>query len=115
MRVRLAWNQTPPCRLHLHEIEQTPEAPGHGVEPLGAGVGPAGVHQLGQVAVGEVAAAAAAGGVVLLGDVARGVVADAQEVAGPFDVALLLGGEGGQAGRSQALLDALPPCVQGKE
>lgn len=82
---------------HLHKVEETPEPPGHRIEPLGTGVRPAGVHQLSQVAVREVAAAAANGWIVLLGDVAGGVVADAQEVTGSFDVALLLGRKGGQA------------------
>lgn len=107
--------EMPPSRHHLHKVEQAPETPGHRIEPLRTRVRPAGVHQLGQVAVGEVAAAAAAGWNVLLGDVAGGVVADAEEVAGAFDVALLLGRKVGQAGRPEALLDALPPCAQGRE
>lgn len=97
--------------FHLNKIQQAPEAPGHRVEPLRAGIRPPGVDQLGQIPIGEEAAAAADGGVVLLGDVAGGEVAHTQEVTGALDVALLLGREGGQTRGSEALLDTLPSCT----
>lgn len=39
-------------------------------------------------------------------------MADAQEITRALDVTLLLGGEGRQAGRAEALLDTLPPWAQ---
>lgn len=95
--------------FHLDKIKQTSEAPRHRVEPLRPGVWPAGVNQLSQVSVGEVAAATTAHWVVLLGDVAGGEVTNAKEVTGALDVALLLGGECGQARCSQTLLATLSP------
>lgn len=95
------------AELYLDKVQQPAESPGDRVEPLRARVGPARVHQLGQVAVGEVAAPAV-GGEVLLSDVARGEVAHAQEVTGAPDVALLLGGEGGQTRGPHPLLGTLP-------
>lgn len=96
--------------IYLDKIEQTPETPGHRVEPLWAGIRPSGVDQLGQVTVREVAAATANSRVVLLGDVAGGEVANTKEVAGTLDVALLLGREVRQARCSEALLYTLPSC-----
>lgn len=85
------WQRVQFTVCHLDKIKQAPEPPGHRVEPLGAGIRPPGVDQLGQIPIGEEAAAAANSGVVLLGDVAGGEVADTEEVTGPLDVALLLG------------------------
>lgn len=92
---------------HLDKVQQAAEAPGNRVEPLGTRIGPLRVHQLGQVTVGEVAVAEACW-VILHGDVAGGEVAEAQEVAGALDVALLLRREDGKSRGSQALLAALP-------
>lgn len=99
------------CRRHLDKIEQTSETPGHRIEPLWPRVRPSWVNQLSQVTVSEVAAATTAWWVVLLGDVAGGEMTDAEEVAGPLDVALLLGGKCGQSRCPKALLDTLPSCV----
>ena len=98
-------------RAYLHEIEQSTEPPGDRVQPLGPRVGPAWVHQLGEVTVGEVGGSSS-GRVVLLRDVAGSEVADAQKVAGTLDVALLLGGEGGQPRASQALLSTFPSWTE---
>lgn len=96
---------------HLDEIEQTSETPRHRVEPLRPGIRPSWVNKLSQVTVGEVAAATTTWWVVLLGDVAGGEMTNAEEVTGPLDVALLLGGKCGQARRPEALLDTLPSCT----
>lgn len=92
---------------HLNEVQQASEAPGNRVEPFGAGIGPLWVNKLGEVAVCEVAVSEA-WWEILLGDVASREVAKAQEVAGSFDVALLLRWEDRQPWSSQALLAALP-------
>lgn len=78
-----------PVVEHLDKIQQAAKAPRNRVEPLRTGIGPLRVYQLGQVTVGEVAVAETSW-VVLHGDVAGGEVAEAQEVAGALDVALLL-------------------------
>ncbi|KAG9352094.1 hypothetical protein JZ751_020507 [Albula glossodonta] len=74
-----SFSWTIPGACYLDKIEQAAETPGHGVEPLGARVRPARVHQLCQVTVGEVAAPSA-GWEVLLCHVAGGEMANTQEV-----------------------------------
>lgn len=93
--------------LYLHKVQQPPEPPGNRVEPLRTRVGPLRVHQLRQVPICKVTVPEP-GRVVLLGDVAGGVMSEAQEVDGSSDVALLLRREDGQPRRAQALLAALP-------
>lgn len=95
--------------VYLDKVQQAAETPRDWVEPLWAGIGPVRVHQLSQVTVCEVAVPLA-WWVILLGDVAGSEMANAQEVTGAPDEALLLSREHGQPWNSQALLGALPTC-----